>query len=146
MRLTLQREQSDLSWTMGTLSIDGEFECYTLEDVVREIRGVPVERWKVKGETAIPAGVYPVSITFSKRFQRMLPLIENVPGFEGIRIHTGNTDADTEGCILVGAERSGEAILRSREAYAKLFTKLTDALAAGESVSIEIVNSPEMTP
>ena len=75
--------------------LDGRFGVLHLEDVVRQGEKVP-------GQTAIPEGIYTVQITFSNRFKRDLPLLLNVPNFEGIRIHPGNTDADTEGCILVG--------------------------------------------
>ena len=79
--------------TLGKMYIDGVDMCYTLEDVVREE--------KVYGETAIPAGRYRVDVTYSNRFQCDMPLVLDVPNFEGIRIHPGNTDKDTHGCILV---------------------------------------------
>ncbi len=84
--------------------VDGHFESYTLEDKVREIPGVPVAQWKVKGQTAIPAGRYKVTIVWSPKHQFMVPLVNDVPGFSAIEIHPGNTDADTEGCLLLGDE------------------------------------------
>ncbi len=141
MKLLLEREPSHLTCTLGSLYVNDEFECFTLEDVVREIPGVPVERWKIKGKTAIPAGTYKLDLTFSQRFQRMLPILIDVPGFEGVRIHTGNTDADTEGCILVGTQLAGaESITYSRAAFNALYPKLVDALGAGEVLTIEIRN------
>jgi hypothetical protein len=92
LRLT-RKEFTDRS-TIGELHVNGVFECFTLEDTVRPV--------KIKGETAIPEGRYEVVVNFSERFQRPLPLLLNVPNFEGVRIHPGNTDKDTEGCILVG--------------------------------------------
>lgn len=139
MKLTIERLSSLHTCTPGSLFIDGEFECFTLEDVVREAPGVPVEQWKIKGETAIPAGLYPVGITFSNRFQRRLPILGNVPGFDGVRIHSGNTSADTEGCILVGQEQGDESILKSRLALEALQEKITAAIERGEYVDIEIV-------
>ncbi len=108
--------------TLGKLSINGVFECYTLEDPVR---AGP----KIAGETAIPAGFYDVQITYSPRFKRMLPLLIDVRGFSGIRIHPGNTAQDTEGCILVGTARDVErgALYNSREAFDRLFAVLLEA-------------------
>jgi hypothetical protein len=75
--------------------------CWTLEDVIREVPGQPVENWKIFGETAIPSGTYQALLNFSQHFQRDLPELLNVPGYAGVRIHGGNTAVDTEGCILV---------------------------------------------
>jgi len=132
MQLLLERLQLDADLTIGSLSIDGDWECWTLEDVVRA-PGV-----KVKGATAIPPGTYRVDITFSNRFQQPMPLLLDVPMFEGIRIHAGNTAADTEGCILVGQDRLARSIGRSRKAYAALFTKLREAKARARSITIEV--------
>lgn len=131
MKLTLQRSPSTSACTIGQLSIDGVHECFTLEDVVRPGP-------KVFGQTAIPAGTYQVVITFSPHFQRELPLLVNVPGFEGVRIHPGNTTADTEGCILVGMDRLAESIGRSRIAFDALFPKLQAAIASGQTVTLEV--------
>jgi hypothetical protein len=120
------------SCTIGEMFIDGERKCYTLEDVVRP-DGV-----KVYGETAIPAGRYRVVVTFSNRFQRDMPLLVDVPDFEGIRIHPGNTAVDTHGCILVGMGRSGESILNSRVAYATVYADIGDAIQRGEEVWCEV--------
>jgi hypothetical protein len=87
LRLRLERTWCGPKCTIGTLYVNGKAECFTLEDVRREVKGRPVEEWKVPGETAIPAGVYNIVITPSNRFKRDLPLLENVPGFQGIRIH-----------------------------------------------------------
>ncbi len=82
--------------TLSTLLIEGKFFCYCLEDVVRP-DGAP----KVYGQSAIPAGLYDLQVTFSHRFQKLMPLILSVPGFTGIRMHGGNTAQDTDGCIIV---------------------------------------------
>lgn len=134
MKLTLNRVQFDAACTIGQLLVDGTPECYTLEDIVRP-PGAP----KVFGQTAIPAGTYGVIVTFSPHFQRELPLLVNVPGFEGVRIHPGNTAADTEGCILVGVDRLADSIGHSRIAFEALFPKIVAALARGELVSIQVV-------
>lgn len=140
VNLTLYRRPSQGDCTIGELEIDGAFECYTLEDRIREEAGRPVAEWKVKGETAIPAGRYRVTITFSQRFQRELPLLNAVPGFEGVRIHPGNTAADTEGCILVGTQVARDAVLNSRQAFAHLFDKIDAALELGDEVFIDVLN------
>jgi len=105
--------------TIGELTIDGKFECYTLEDKEREV--------KIKSETAIPKGTYKVIINQSNRFKKLLPLLLNVPNFEGVRIHPGNTNHDTEGCILVGRTRSKDFIGQSRKAFTSLFAKMKEA-------------------
>lgn len=128
MELVLQRNPSLREATIGRLSLDGDHLCYTLEDVVREVPGEPVETWKVRGKTAIPAGRYRVIVTMSPRFGRALPLLCAVPGFDGVRIHPGNTAADTEGCILVGVNVAGEAVVESRKAYANVFGRISAAL------------------
>ena len=102
MMLEVARYEHNERCTVGRMSIDGEYECFTLEDVVREVTGQPVAAWKIPGETAIPAGVYPVVLTWWPKFKRFTPSVINVPGFSGIRIHSGNRDTDTEGCVLVG--------------------------------------------
>lgn len=113
---------------MGDLSVNGRFECFTLEDLERQK--------KIPGETAIPKGTYQILLTMSPRFHRVLPLLVNVPGFDGIRIHPGNTDKDTEGCILVGTGIVNGALTSSRVAFDRLYLKLVNA---GEPISISIV-------
>lgn len=133
MQLTLIREPSAHGCTIGRLSIDGVLECYTCEDVTRP--GQP----KVPGETAIPEGRYQVVITDSTRFKRPLPLLLDVPGFTGVRIHPGNTAADTEGCILPGLGRLEDRVTQSRIAFENLFSKIRAALQTDDvEVWIEI--------
>lgn len=134
MKLHLERLQLDPGVTIGSLSVDDAWECWALEDGVR-----PAGAAKVPGKTAIPAGTYSVDITYSPRFKMPLPLLLNVPNFEGVRIHSGNTADDTEGCILVGQDRLGQSIGRSRLAFQALFAKLSRAKARGEQITIEIV-------
>lgn len=139
MEILVQREPSTLNSTAGTLMVDGVVECFTLEDVVREVPGKPVSTWKLAGKTAIPTGAYQVIIDFSDRFQRQMPHVLNVPGFDGVRIHSGNTAADTEGCILLGKQRNGlDDVIESRGAFADFFPKLQAAVKRGEQVTITI--------
>lgn len=132
MKLRVERRFLTPKSTIGSLYIDDVFECYTLEDVVRK----PGE--KIKGLTAIPYGTYDVTIDHSNRFGKDMPHILNVPGFEGIRIHSGNTDADTEGCILLGVTRSMDSIGKSRQALAAFVPKLQSGLASGK-VTIDVI-------
>lgn len=119
MKLHLKRLHRTDKSTIGELTIDGKFECYTLEDIEREV--------KIKAETAIPKGTYKVIINQSNRFKRLMPLLLNVSNFEGVRIHAGNTNHDTEGCILVGRTRGVDFIGQSRKAYDSLFKKMQEA-------------------
>jgi len=119
MKITVKRLHRTNNSTVGELFIDGKFECYTLEDIEREV--------KIKSETAISKGEYKVIINQSNRFKRLLPLLLNVPNFEGVRIHSGNSNHDTEGCILVGTTRSVDYIGNSRVAFNKLFKKMQSA-------------------
>lgn len=118
MELTLDRILMGERRTIGRLFVDGERLCYTLEDQVRK------DGAKIYGETAIPEGRYQIVMTYSPRFKMVLPLLMDVPGFEGIRIHSGNTERDTEGCILVGYNLEGNFITSSRLALAALIDKL----------------------
>ncbi|MCC2682362.1 MAG: hypothetical protein K0S36_1926 [Nitrosospira multiformis] len=129
MDLRVKRLEFSDDSTIGELSVDGEFECYTLEDKVRPV--------KIKGKTAIPAGQYEVVINFSQRFQKPLPLLLNVPNFEGVRIHPGNISANTEGCILVGDTKGVNFIGQSRVAFDRLFEKMK-AAAETQKIFIEI--------
>lgn len=135
MKLTLYRKWLTAETTIGELLVDNAFFCFTLEDKLRA-PGV-----KIKHETAIPAGVYSVALTYSNRFQQIMPLLINVPMFEGIRIHPGNMAADTSGCILVGRQHHENRISESKAAYAQLFNLLREACAKGK-VQIEIHNPP----
>ena len=142
MELELKRRPSSETCTVGELYVDGKFECYILEDVVREIEGAPVAQWKTHGATAIPAGTYQVTLTQSPRFRRVLPLLNNVPGFSGVRIHPGNDADDTEGCLLPGltVDDDGEGVAYSRAAFDRLFDKLTRADLIGQFIFIVIEN------
>jgi hypothetical protein len=119
MLITIKRLYKTDNSTIGELLIDGVFECFTLEDKERDI--------KIKGETAIPKGTYKIIINESNRFKRLLPLLIDVPNFEGVRIHSGNSNHDTEGCILVGQTRNKNYIGQSRKAFEKLFAKMQKA-------------------
>lgn len=127
MKIEIKRLHQTSKSTIGELSINGVFECYTLEDVEREV--------KIKGITAIPKGTYKVGISMSTRFKKELPILFDVPNFTGVRIHSGNVAENTEGCILVGNTRSLDFIGESRKAFNKLFEKMK--LATSITLTIE---------
>ena len=129
MKLTLIRKYKLPTYTVGKLYIDGEYFCDTLEDKDRgltdDMTVSEISKIKIKKETAIPTGTYKITITYSNRFKKNMPLINDVKGFEGIRIHSGNTDKDTEGCILVGFNKIKGNVINSRDTYNKLFSILS---------------------
>ena len=129
MMLTLNRLKYTKNSTIGELILDGVFLCHTLEDVVR------AEGVKVYGETAIPEGEYSLTVSYSPKYKRLMPLIYNKPDlsvqsdgirFDGIRIHSGNDKEDTHGCVLVGLTKSKDFIGNSRTAYKKLMSLIGD--------------------
>lgn len=125
MHLILQRTERGFLYTMGTLAIDGESFCDTLEPTDRHLTAETMQPGqKVFGRTAIPTGCYPVELTYSPRFHRTLPLLRGVPCFEGIRIHTGNVSTDTGGCILVGRRQAPGRITDSRATLRQLLDHL----------------------
>ena len=138
MKLKLVRTNFTNECTIGCLYVDNAFECFTLEDKVREVKGEPVAAWKIKAQTAIPRGTYPVSVTMSNRFKRLLPPVANVSGFEGIRIHPGNTHADTERCTLVGQGKTANAVTSSVKAFGPLLAKILAAEKRGELITLEV--------
>lgn len=127
MKLKLIRDTFTENSTTGKLYVNGEFLCYTLEDTVREE--------KIKHETCIDEGNYKVILNVSNRFKKLMPLLLYVPKFKGIRIHSGNTKADTSGCILVGLTRGKDYIGKSRLAFMKLMRILENA----KDIEIEII-------
>ena len=136
MEIKLTREIFTPESTIGKLTINGQFVCYTLEDCDRFLEKDPSK--KIKGKTAIPTGRYGISRTLSPRFKKVLPRLANVPGFEGVLIHTGNTAKDTEGCILVGRTRSVNVVGESRLAFSDLDARIRAALEAGEKVWLSV--------
>ncbi len=122
MELMLSRNPALEDGTiLGELLVDHVFECFTLE----------------RADVAIPLGRFSVMITPSFRFERLLPIV-NVPGRFGIRIHPGNVEADTEGCILVGQGKTADGVVNSRLAMAHLQPQIAGALARGERVWLTV--------
>ena len=134
MNLKLVRDTFTNHSTIGKLFADDKFICHVLEDVTR------ATNVKVKGETAIPYGKYKIIIDYSNRFKKDMPHILDVRMFEGIRIHAGNTKADTEGCPLTGTTRGKDSVGGSRLAYSKFLAVLKRGLKEGD-VYIDVVKS-----
>lgn len=128
MELLVKRTAFKELYTIGKLYIDGVYFCDTLEDKNRDNNhdgdlSDPGEG-KIMNETCIPFGTYKVIINMSNRFKRLMPLIMNVPGFDGIRIHNGVNQNNTSGCILVGKNNIVGALTNSKEIFEKLFNIL----------------------
>ncbi|WP_321796349.1 DUF5675 family protein [Burkholderia sp. BCC1988] len=143
MNLLLQRIIKTSQSTEGKLFIDEVFFSYTLEPVYRERPNVPVSAWKVFGSTAIPVGTYNVEVTYFYRDQYYTPLLDNVPGFSGVRIHAGNFPKDTEGCILVGTLKAQNEILNSKVAFDALMTRISIVRHANQPIQITVQNAWE---
>lgn len=126
--LNVQRIAKKPDYTIGRLYINGVRFCDTLEPPVRDMQADG--SGKVAGKTAIPAGEYYVQVTQSPRFRRLLPLLLNVPHFSGVRIHAGNTVADTQGCILVGENKQVGKVLNSRKYEQLLVHRLLESSGA----------------
>lgn len=142
MELRLTRRWFTDRATEGDLRLDDVHQCFTLED-----RAPRAGEPKVPGRTAIPPGRYPVDWRWSPRFRRSLLGLREVPGFSGILIHAGNRSLDTEGCILVGLDRTDPTddwIGQSGVALAALEATVCPRLQAGEAAAIEIVEGPEL--
>lgn len=134
MKLKLERKHKKPGYTIGHLEVNGLYFCDTLEDQVRNLQ----KEKKLPGQTAIPAGIYEVVVNISPRFKRKLPRLLNVPGFEGILIHRGNTPKDTAGCILVGENKIPGQVINSTPYELHLTEMIERAQASGESIIIEI--------
>jgi len=139
MDIKIVRKIGNTNFTEGRLYINGEFECFTIEDADRNLENGGI---KVQNKTAIPKGTYNITITMSNRFKKFMPLIENVAGFSGVRIHSGNSSKDTEGCIIVGAlneSMDDDFIGASRVAMDRLYPKIKSALSMKQKVTLKVV-------
>ena len=134
MQILIQRHALKEGYTIGRMEINGKYFCDTLEDEIAAL--------KVKGATAIPTGTYRIDMqTRSPRFGRVLPRLLRVKGYAGVLIHSGNTAADTEGCILVGENRERGKVLNSRATLEQLLVFLRAAQAEGEEIELIIGRS-----
>ena len=140
MKLTLKRIALRSTYTIGRLYVDGNYFCDTLEDTVRDLNKngkFDNGEKKVYAKTAIPYGTYEIKWTYSPRFKKYTPQLMNVPSFEGIRIHSGNTNDDTEGCLILGENKQVGKVLNSRATINKFYPIIKKACSKGK-VTIEI--------
>ena len=142
MELKLIRKYRCSNYCIDKLYINNIYFSDALEDPDRGLTDTmnleEIKKIKIKGNTCIPYGTYNVTITYSPRFKKNLPLINNVKGFDGIRIHSGNTPQDTEGCILLGFNRIKGQVVDSKVTVNKFIDIVQKALNKGEKVTIEI--------
>lgn len=142
MEILVDRKWKKADYTIGRVFVDGEYLCNSLEDTDRgldnKMSPSQVEKVKVKGSTAIPTGHYRVVMSYSPKFKRNMPEVLRVPGFSGIRIHSGNTAKDTEGCILCGENTQVGKVLNSRYWTNELEKKIKNAISSGHKVWITI--------
>ena len=135
LEITVYRQSFYPTATAGQLFVDDVYQCDTLEDKVRP------DGEKIPGQTAIPYGRYRVVMDYSNRFKKVMPHILDVPMFVGVRIHSGNTDKDTEGCLLVGTVDKRRGVIvggTSRPAYDALVAIIKEAIGKGDEVWITI--------
>lgn len=140
MKLTLKRIALRPTYTIGKLYIDDVYFCDTIEDTVRDLNKngkFDNGEKKIHSKTAIPYGTYEIKWTYSPRFNKYTPQLMNVPSFEGIRIHAGNTSADTEGCLILGKNKQVGKVLNSRDTINKFYPIIKEACSNGK-VTIEI--------
>ena len=151
MKLELKRRYKGTGYTIGSLLVDGKYFCDTLEDVDRGLTDAMTEaeiaEKKVKGQTAIPVGVYYMTLRVqSPRFRNMkfysdvcrgyLPRILSVKGFSGVLVHCGNTSADTEGCIIIGENKVKGRVINSKATFTKLYPLLKAAADRNETIAL----------
>ena len=130
IKLKLKRIYKGSKYTIGKLFINDEYFCDTIEDTDRGLKSSMsveyIKKKKVYAETAIPTGTYKIEMTYSSKFKRILPLLVDVKGFSGIRIHRGNTEIDSSGCIIVGENKVNGKVINSTRYEIALVNKLLD--------------------
>ncbi|MCE6992114.1 DUF5675 family protein [Dyadobacter sp. CY323] len=149
MEIQVIRKWRGKNSTLSTIVLDGKQVGYCLEDVDRgltqEMPLPDIQKIKIHGRTAIPEGRYQVLVTHSMRFKKLLPILLTVPGFSGIRIHSGNGHKDTEGCLLPGLKYQHISdeyqVTNSRDLFNSLFTQIQAALRAKSEVWINITSN-----
>lgn len=142
MEILIKRIAKKNSYTIGQFYVDNKKICDTIEDkdrgLTNDMSVEQIKKSKVYGETAIPTGTYSVTYTYSTRFKKYMPLINNVKGFDGIRIHSGNTAKDTLGCIIVGDNKVVGKVINSRVWCDKVYKLIKGAIDKGEKVTLTI--------
>ena len=130
IKLRLERLYKGSKYTIGKLFINDEYFCDTIEDIDRGLKSSMsveyIKKKKVYAETAIPTGTYKIEMTYSNKFKRILPLLVDVKGFSGIRIHRGNTEKDSSGCIVIGENKVKGKVINSTPYEVVLVKRLLD--------------------
>ena len=142
MELLLERKYLKEKYTIGNLYINGVFFSNTLEDTVRDLNKDGIfncGELKISGHTAIPYGEYEIKITYSPKFKRELPLLLDVPHFDGIRIHRGNTEKDSSGCVLLGENKQKGKVINSTKYELELTKLLKETQNKNEKIIIKII-------
>lgn len=131
---TLKRKLLAGTFTLGILTTSAGIHYATVEDPVRVLSQCTTTtcKGKVNGQTAIPAGMYEVRDTYSPRFKKNMLELISVPGFLGIRIHSGNTADDTEGCLILGLKGTEDGVAESRKAIERFNKEAREALKKGK--------------
>lgn len=142
MIIKIDRKYKKNEYTIGNLYIDDVFYCNTLEDrdrgLTQDMSLESIKRIKQFGTTAIPTGTYEVDITYSPKFKRDLPIIRNVKGFDGIRIHSGNTAKDTLGCILLGKNTEVGKVTNSKTTCNQFFNIIKNEIEKNKKITLII--------
>ena len=142
MELKLIRKYRKTDYTIGILYVNNKYFCEILEDIDRGLKDSmsleEIKKIKIKDQTCIPYGKYQILMTYSPKYKKIMPLVNNVKGFEGIRIHSGNTNKDTSGCLLPGFNKMKGQVINSRETFNKLYSLIQTAINNKENVTIEI--------
>ena len=136
IKFLLQRDVCAPGFTLGRLFVEGMMYGFTCEDQDRKLEEEPGA--KILKRTAIPRGLYRLTLSFSNRFQKVMPLIKDVPGFDGVRIHGGNDQYDTEGCPLLGKTRTAVGVMHCAEVNGALIEFIRKAEDQGDAVWIEV--------
>lgn len=142
MDILVERLWKKDTYTIGKVYVNGKYFCNSIEDKDRGLTSdMPldeIKKKKVYGETAIPSGTYRVAYTMSPKYKRMMPLVENVKGFDGIRIHSGNTAKDSLGCILLGKNTKVGMVTESRVTCNSFYKLIEEAIKKGEKITLKI--------
>ena len=142
MELLLERKYPKSNYTISNLYVNGKFYCNVIEDAVRDFNKngtFDCGEFKISGHTAIPYGEYEIKVTYSPKFKRELPLLLNVKHFEGIRIHRGNTEKDSSGCLIPGENKKKGMVINSTKYELELTKMIKECNNKREKVTIKII-------
>jgi len=145
MKIVIKDGFNAQTYTISKMYINGTYFCDILEDKMREKNNdgstIAFSERKIKGKTAIPAGVYFLELTMSSRFNKVLPILRGIPWFSGVRFHSGNTEFDTDGCLIVGKNTIKGKVMFSRVTMFAFMRLLRNAFSKFEPVTVEIIRT-----